>query len=921
MTKIYLFCKGATARAKVEGQITAKTVGLPVEILWDNDWEPLRRILKVRCGDVERSVELGSRKTGIIPWECLIAGQMLEIGMDGWDDDGSLRIPTNWAKCETVRQSVADADGEAAENPTPPGTSGMPGEDGGYYIPSVDTSGNLSWTASKTGMASVQSANIKGPKGDPGAAGYTPVKGTDYWTAAERQAMINDVLQQVPSGGGGGSGTAVQAGFATPEMYGAVGDGVTDDTAAIQQAVDENYRVRLGGNKTYRITKAIVLRSGVEFYGGVNTVLKNTRDGGIWKQCIIAGFVGAMEQTTAPSKLPSIAVTVSGNTATGTGLGTSCAVGDIIMIHGSEYVDVSAGSGRYKNYRDFQIERVMAVSGNTITLEHPIDVPMTSYAVTALKDFAIINEDDTLHGFVVSDVYVHDLTFQCALSSSSAWYTLFFCGYNSRFENLRYDNCPACFGCNLAAYSIFRNISGTTYDSFADMPEYQFRNIYSDWDVVRGEHIVNNLMFAVTHGHGNLFRNLRLKTTELTDGPMLSVTHSREITVVGCEFIGNGTGIIIPYHENGRTSVIDGNVFDVEYQAIDVRDKSRNSKITNNIVRSGNLFYLSAAVSDGNGARDRGIYAANNVMAGREPIEESINTQIRTSGPISLFSGSRYPVVGDCIETEFVTDSAYSLVFSVQLGSKTQTLNSITHPAGYFRAGIYFIANSLYRFVYTDNSGGYFSQIYKGLNAEENSIRDIAITVKDSSGAAISGCQIGKRYTQNQYGYAILGQGEDTTVVEPEPPAEVTDTVIFPPTSSWEFTKMMEQADSTYTIGTCEYTGDTFTGSFSGASKGVGIRSANKISLSGFSTLHIEFSASELQSGSQFNVYIQNTLSTAGDVIDHVATSGELTAGVIDIDISGISGSYYILIGAIAWYNRNVSITISKVTLKGGTTA
>lgn len=801
---------------------------------------------------------------------------------------------------------------------TPGGSGGgTSGEDGGYYIPSVDTAGNLSWTASKAGMGSVPSANIKGPKGDTGAAGYTPVKGTDYWTAAERQAMINDVLNQVPSGGGGGSGTTVQAGFATPEMYGAAGDGVTDDTAAIQTAVDNNNRVRLADNKTYRITKAIVLRSGVEFCGGVNTVLKNTREGGIWKQCLIAGYVGAMEQTTAPSKLPSISVTVSGNTATGTGLGTSCAAGDIVMIHGSEYVDVSAGSGRYKNYRDFQIERVMSVSGNTITLEHPIDVPMTSYAVTVLKDFDIINEDSTLHGFVVSDVYVHDLTFQCALdpNRSSAWYTVFFCGYSSRFENLRYDNCPYCFGCNLAAYSVFRNISGTTYDGFADMPEYQFRNIYSDWDIVKGTHIVNNVMFAATHGHGNLFRNLRLKTRELIDGPMLSVTHSREITVVGCEFIGNGLGTIIPFHDGGKASVFDGNVFDVEDQAINVMDKSRNAKITNNIVRSGNLFYLSAAVSDGNGARDRGIYAANNVVAGREPIEESINTQIRTSSPISLFSGSRYPVVGDCIETEFITDSANSLVFSVQLGSKTQTLNAITHPAGYFRAGIYFIANSLYRFVYTDNSGGYFSQTYKGLNAEENSIRDIAIAVKDSSGASISGCQIGRRYTQNQYGYAILGQGEDATVVEPEPPAEVTDIVIFPPTSAWEFTKMMEQADSSYTMGTCEYSGDTFVGSFSGSNMGVGIRSKDKISISGFRNLHVEFTSSELQSGAQFNVYVQNTISTAGDVIDHVATSSELAAGAIDIDVSAESGSYYIAVGAMAWYNRNVNITISKIRL------
>lgn len=45
------------------------------------------------------------------------------------------------------------------------------GEDGGYYTPSVDNSGNLTWTASKTGMPAVQGANIKGPAGNDGNDG------------------------------------------------------------------------------------------------------------------------------------------------------------------------------------------------------------------------------------------------------------------------------------------------------------------------------------------------------------------------------------------------------------------------------------------------------------------------------------------------------------------------------------------------------------------------------------------------------------------------------------------------------------------------------------------------------------------------------------------------------------------------------
>lgn len=53
------------------------------------------------------------------------------------------------------------------ENPI----EGGGGEAGGYYIPSVDTSGNLTWLASDSGMPTVASANIKGPKGDTGPQG------------------------------------------------------------------------------------------------------------------------------------------------------------------------------------------------------------------------------------------------------------------------------------------------------------------------------------------------------------------------------------------------------------------------------------------------------------------------------------------------------------------------------------------------------------------------------------------------------------------------------------------------------------------------------------------------------------------------------------------------------------------------------
>lgn len=46
----------------------------------------------------------------------------------------------------------------------------------------------------------------QGPQGEPGprgADGHTPVKGTDYWTADDQKAIVNDVLAALPTWNGG----------------------------------------------------------------------------------------------------------------------------------------------------------------------------------------------------------------------------------------------------------------------------------------------------------------------------------------------------------------------------------------------------------------------------------------------------------------------------------------------------------------------------------------------------------------------------------------------------------------------------------------------------------------------------------------------------------------------------------------------
>ena len=78
-------------------------------------------------------------------------------------------------------------------------------EKGAYYTPTVDAEGNLSWKKSLEQMPDAPAVNIRGPQGEPGARGYTPERGVDYWTAKDKQDMktyaeevVREILGYVP---------------------------------------------------------------------------------------------------------------------------------------------------------------------------------------------------------------------------------------------------------------------------------------------------------------------------------------------------------------------------------------------------------------------------------------------------------------------------------------------------------------------------------------------------------------------------------------------------------------------------------------------------------------------------------------------------------------------------------------------------
>lgn len=85
------------------------------------------------------------------------------------------------------------------------------------------------------------------------------------------------VASSLPTGGADG-GTVVEAadggywhrefpGAVYPEMWGAVGDGVADDTAALQAALDHGGAVRLRAGRTYRIITQLIVNKLVDVQG------------------------------------------------------------------------------------------------------------------------------------------------------------------------------------------------------------------------------------------------------------------------------------------------------------------------------------------------------------------------------------------------------------------------------------------------------------------------------------------------------------------------------------------------------------------------------------------------------------------------------------------------------------------------------
>lgn len=64
------------------------------------------------------------------------------------------------------------------------------------------TADDIAFNDGQTFQEKYDSGELKGEKGDKGVDGYTPQKGIDYFTEADKQELVQDVLNALPNAEG-----------------------------------------------------------------------------------------------------------------------------------------------------------------------------------------------------------------------------------------------------------------------------------------------------------------------------------------------------------------------------------------------------------------------------------------------------------------------------------------------------------------------------------------------------------------------------------------------------------------------------------------------------------------------------------------------------------------------------------------------
>lgn len=160
-------------------------------------------------------------------------------GTSGKDGKSAYEIAKENGFEGTETEWLASLKGQKGDN----GTNGQNGDNGATYTPSVDNSGNLSWTNDK-GLTNPNTVNIKGSKGDKGEKGETGTKG-DRGEKGDAFTYEDFTAEQLASlkganGSNGTNGKDGKDGTSATVTVGTVTTGEAGSSASVTNSGTEN---------------------------------------------------------------------------------------------------------------------------------------------------------------------------------------------------------------------------------------------------------------------------------------------------------------------------------------------------------------------------------------------------------------------------------------------------------------------------------------------------------------------------------------------------------------------------------------------------------------------------------------------------------------------------------------------------------
>ena len=235
-----------------------------------------------------------------------------------------------------------------------------------------------------------------------------------------------------------------------PETFGAKGDGTTDDSEAVQAAVNAGFNVRFADNKTYYIADTITIDHDCHIYGGKNTIIKTKtpQSGNVEHSFLVKG---TLKKTTTLTGDYSAA---GNNGCAGNRLAfedmEGVGIGDVIVITATDQYYSYARNYYYLGATELIVDKdqnyiyIAEALPFDITETENVTVTVYSAPVAVIEDLHFISEIDSPghYTYCIRMEYCKDsVVKRCTMDNTDNGLLIHHC-VNTLVDNVSISNLP-----------------------------------------------------------------------------------------------------------------------------------------------------------------------------------------------------------------------------------------------------------------------------------------------------------------------------------------------------------------------------------------------------------------------------------------------------------------------------------------------